>query len=43
VNVYQGSLSGKIAMHEREFEDLVTKASEDYVRRQLAVCRGSPF
>ena len=42
MNVYQGSLSGKIATHKREFDDLVTKASEEYVRRQLAAWPGKP-
>jgi beta-glucuronidase len=43
VNVYHGSLGGKIAMHMSQFEELVTKASEDYLRRQLAAWPGKPI
>ena len=42
VNVYHGSLGGKIATHTSQFEELVTKASEEYLRRQLAAWPGKP-
>jgi beta-glucuronidase len=42
VNVYHGSLGGKIAMHQSQFEELVTKASEEYVRRQLEAWPNKP-
>lgn len=43
VNVYQGSLSGKIADHVSQLEDLVTKPSEEYIRRQLATWPDKPL
>ncbi len=43
VNVYQGSLSGKIADHVSQLEELVTKPSEEYIRRQLAAWPDKPL
>jgi beta-glucuronidase len=42
VNVYQGSLSGKPAAHASQFEELVSKPSEEYIRRQLAAWPDKP-
>jgi len=43
VNVYHGSLSGKIADHVSQLEELVTKPSEEYIRRQLAAWPDKPL
>jgi beta-glucuronidase len=42
VNVYHGSLSGKIATHASQFEELVTKPSAEFIRRQLDAWPGKP-
>ena len=42
VNVYHGSLSGVAAVHASQFEELVTKPSEAYIRRQLAAWPDKP-
>jgi beta-glucuronidase len=42
VNVYHGSLSAKPAAHASQFEELVTKPSEEYIRRQLAAWPDKP-
>lgn len=43
VNVYHGSLSGRPAAHASQFEELVTKRSEEYIRRQLAAWPDKPL
>ncbi len=43
VNVYHGSLSDKPAAHAMQFEELVTKRSEEYIRRQLAAWPDKPL
>ncbi|MFN7996649.1 MAG: glycoside hydrolase family 2 TIM barrel-domain containing protein [Bryobacteraceae bacterium] len=42
VNVYHGSLSGKLATHAGQFDELVTKPSEEFIRRQLAAWPDKP-
>jgi beta-galactosidase/beta-glucuronidase len=42
VNVYHGSLSGKPAIHASQFEELVTRPAEEFIRRQLAAWPGKP-
>jgi beta-galactosidase/beta-glucuronidase len=42
VNVYHGSLSGAPATHASQFEEMVTKPSEEYIRRQLAAWPDKP-
>ena len=42
VNVYHGSLTGKIATHVSQLEQLVTRPSEEFVRRQLAAWPNKP-
>jgi beta-glucuronidase len=43
VNVYHGSLSGKIARHMNELEELVTRPSEEFIKRQLAAYPDKPL
>jgi beta-galactosidase/beta-glucuronidase len=43
VNDYHGSLGGKIARHASELEELVTKPSEEFIRRQLAGIPDKPL
>jgi beta-glucuronidase len=43
VNLYHGTLGGKIARHRSEIEELVTGASEEFLRRQLAVFPDKPL
>jgi len=43
VNVHQGSLSGKIADHVSQLEELMTKPSEENIRRQLAAWPDKPL
>jgi beta-galactosidase/beta-glucuronidase len=43
VNVYDGSLAGKIAQHIGQFEELVTKASEKFIKRQLTAFPDKPL
>jgi beta-glucuronidase len=43
VNVYHGSLSGRPAAHASQFEELVRKPSEEYIRRQLAAWPDKPL
>jgi len=43
VNVYHGSLAGKIAHHISQLEELVTKPSEEFIRRQLAAFPDKPL
>lgn len=43
VNVYHGSLSSNPASHASQFEELVTKPAEEYIRRQLAAWPDKPL
>ena len=43
VNVYQGSLAGKLAHHLGELDELVTGPSEEFIRRQLAAFPDKPL
>jgi beta-galactosidase/beta-glucuronidase len=43
VNVYQGSLAGKLANHLGELEELVTRPSERFIRQQLAAFSEKPL
>jgi beta-glucuronidase len=43
VNVYHGSLSSKRAIHASQFEELVTRPAEEFIRRQLAAWPGKPL
>src|SRR5439155_26806098 len=42
INVYNGVFEGPIALHVSDLEDRVTKASEQYIRRQLAAFPDKP-
>lgn len=43
VNVYHGSLRPKLARHTGEFEELVTRPSEEFLRRQLEAFPNKPL
>jgi len=43
VNVYQGSLAGKLAHHLGELDERVTGPSEEFIRRQLAALPDKPL
>jgi beta-glucuronidase len=42
INVYNGVFERPIALHASDLEERVTKASEEYIRRQLAAFPGKP-
>ena len=43
VNVYSGQFGRNLAYHQSQFDDLVVKPSEEYIRRQLAAFPDKPL
>src|SRR5439155_24400913 len=42
INVYNGVFAGPMALHSSDLEERVTRASEEYIRRQLAAFPDKP-